>query len=438
MAWRCGSPSARLESQGPQMNQASASASAGQLAKYERVLESVRQLATTLDLDVLLRTIVEAACSVLECERATIFLYDARTNELYSRVATGVAGLRFPADRGIAGAAASGRIIVNVPDAYADERFNQEIDRQTGFRTRNLLTFPLESIDGQLYGVLQALNRAQRPFDAADEALARVLSAQIGVALHRHALLEEFAVKQRMQRDLDIARRIQQGQLPRRQPQVPGYDIAGWNQPADETGGDCFDFIPLPDGRLAVLMADASGHGIGPALVIASARSMIRATLGVTGDLERIVSHVNRLLCGDLDGERFVTAFLGVLDPSAHRLEYFSCGQGPLLLIAGGEVDRRRASALPLAVDADIPMGAALDFTFAPGALLVLLTDGFYEAADAAGELFGEQRVIELVQQNAGKPASAIIAALRQAVGEFSGKDTYADDLTAVLVRRVS
>ncbi|HQL53164.1 MAG TPA: GAF domain-containing protein, partial [Phycisphaerae bacterium] len=131
-----------------------------QIMQLRRLLDVTRQMAATTDLSQLLGTIVDAARAVLNCERATIFLYDRATNELFSRVATGVESIRFPADRGIAGAAAQQRVVVNVPEAYADQRFNPEIDRQTGFRTRNLLTFPLENLDGELMGVLQALNRA--------------------------------------------------------------------------------------------------------------------------------------------------------------------------------------------------------------------------------------------------------------------------------------
>ena len=219
-----------------------------QIENLRRILDVARQMAATTDLCALLSTIVDATRQVLECERATIFLYDATANELCSRVATGVESIRFPADRGIAGAAASQRAVVNVANAYNDPRFNPEIDKETGFRTRNLLTFPLENLNGELMGVLQALNKAGRPFDAQDEELARVLSAQAGVALHRWRLLEEYAEKQRMARDLEIARSIQQTLFPKENPIVAGYEIAGWNRSADETGGDCYDFIPLEDG----------------------------------------------------------------------------------------------------------------------------------------------------------------------------------------------
>ena len=401
-----------------------------------RILDIARYMAVTNDLDVLLGTIVEATCEVLGCDRATIFLYDPRTDELYSRVAKGVEAIRFPATAGIAGQAAQERDCVNVPDAYADDRFNRAVDKQTGYRTHNLLTFPLENIAGDLIGVLQALNKEDGPFTEEDEELARVLSAQAGVALDRGRLIEEYAEKQRMQRDLDIARSIQQGLFPSKKTELPGYEVAGWNLPADETGGDAYDFVELDDGRLAIFLADATGHGIGAALVIAQARSCLRAMLSVTQDLQRIAAGVNDLLAEDLAYDRFVTAFIGILDPQQHVLEYISGGQGPLVMLAGGQVDNRVANAAPFAVLPGYAYKQPQRFDFAPQSTLVLLTDGFYEAANPEKEQFGEDRVIEFVQQHVETPLTPLIEQLYDAVHQFTRGEKQADDLTAVLVRR--
>lgn len=401
-----------------------------------RILDIARYMAVTTDLDVLLGTIVEAACEVLDCDRATIFLYDSATNELYSRVAKGVDAIRFPADKGIAGQAAQERVCVNVPDAYADARFNPEVDKETGYNTRNLLTFPLENIQGNLIGVLQALNKKDKPFGGEDEELARVLSAQAGVALDRGRLLEQFAEKQRMQRDLDIAREIQQALFPKQNPVVEGYEIAGWNRSADETGGDAYDFIRLDDGRLAICLADATGHGIGAALLIAQGRSLLRAMLSVTQDLPTIAAGVNDLLAEDLADDRFVTAFIGILDPQAHTIEYISGGQGPLILIGPDGVENRTANAMPFAVIPEIEYEPPKRFDFSPGATLVLLTDGFYEAADPRKEQFGEDRVIEFVKQKAALPLVQLIEGLQADVETFTQGCPQADDLTAVLIRR--
>lgn len=403
-----------------------------------RILDVSRYMAVTNDLDVLLGTIVEATCDVLGCERATIFLYDRSRDELYSRVAKGIEAIRFPAELGIAGAAAQQRACINVPDAYADPRFNPEVDRKTGFRTRNLLTFPMENLGGDLIGVLQALNKHNGVFRDEDEDLARVLSAQAGVALDRGRLIEEYAEKQRMAHDLEVAQKIQQGLLPRDNPHVGGYDIAGWNRSADETGGDCYDFIELDGGRLAVFLADATGHGIGAALVIAQARSLLRAMLSVTRDLKTIVASVNDLLSNDLTDDRFVTAFIGILDPVGHCVEYISNGQGPLLYVDGHRVESRGANSFPLAVMPGHVYERTDRFEFAPGATLILLTDGFYETTNPASEQYGEARVLEFVRGCRAPHVAGLIGELHQRVREFAAGQRQADDLTAVLIRRMA
>ncbi|MBL8879420.1 MAG: SpoIIE family protein phosphatase [Phycisphaerales bacterium] len=406
-----------------------------QIENLQRVLDVSLRLAATTDLDLLLHTIVETSCQALRCDRATIFLYDATEDELYSRVATGMAAIRFAATRGIAGAAAQSRQVVNVADAYEDPRFNAEIDRQTGYRTRSLLTFPLISHEGGLMGVLQAVNKLEGAFDANDEELARALSAQAGVALHRQHLLNETAKKQQLQRDLRIARDIQQAFLPKENPAAPGYEIAGWNRPADDTGGDCYDFIPLSSGKIALVLADATGHGIGPALVIAEFRALVRAMLSVTNDLPGIVSRVNKLLSADMMDGRFVTTFFGILDPVAHRVDYCSCGQGPILFVRRGAGEWRPATEPPLGVDHGLPPQPAAMFSFEPGDALVLLTDGFYEAMNSRGDLFGEERVLATFSSAEREPLTTVIERLQAAVAEHNASN-QTDDLTAVLVRR--
>src|SRR5262249_33968002 len=269
------------------------------------------------ELGPLLAAVGESCLRVLDCERSTIFLYDRARDQLYSRVATGLGPgpdggaareIRFPADRGIAGEAFRSGAVVNVPDAYADARFNAEVDRQTGYHTRNLLTCPLRGLDGAPVGVLQLLNKRGGGFGPWDEELIQAFGAQAGVALQRQLLLEEFAEKQRIQADLATARAIQQHLLPARAPVLAGFDLAGWNRPADRPGGDFFDFMGLPEGRVAITLADVTGHGIGPALLAAECRALVRACLALTPDLDAVVARVNDLLAADVPEDRFVTA----------------------------------------------------------------------------------------------------------------------------------
>jgi phosphoserine phosphatase len=288
--------------------------------------------------------------------------------------------------------------------------------------------------------VLQLLNKRAGAFDDRDEEIAGFLGSQAGVAIQRQRLLDHFAEKQRIERDLGIARSIQQGLLPRENPSVPGFDIAGWNRPADETGGDFFDFLPLEGGRLAVAIADATGHGIGPALVSVEARALLRAVAGGAAGLEASVNAVHRLLCLDLPENRFVTAFCGVLDPTSAVLDYLSAGQGPILLYeaATAAVRELPVQGLPLAFYPEASYEGVVGVALAPGDAVVLVTDGFYEWADAHGEAFGDERVRDIVRRLHDRPAAEIIAAIYRAVVDFAGGTRQADDLTAVIVRRTA
>ena len=247
------------------------------IADLHKVLEVSRSMVAAADLDSLLRVIIERSMELLNAERATLFLYDAEANELVSRIAAGVGELRVPADRGISGATISSGRTINVPDVYADRRFNPEVDRSTGFRTCNLLSVPLFGHDGRLVGVLQVINKRSGAFEDYDVTLAETLGAQAGVAIQREDLIAHFVQKQQMERAMKIARDIQRGLLPKAAPRLEGFDIAGFSLPADQTGGDTYDFLALPDGRWMISVADASGHGIGSALVIAETRAMLRA-----------------------------------------------------------------------------------------------------------------------------------------------------------------
>ncbi|MHC4561736.1 MAG: PP2C family protein-serine/threonine phosphatase [Planctomycetota bacterium] len=403
----------------------------------EQVLDITRKMAGAVDLDELLGVIIERSCGLLAAERASIFLYEPASNELVSRIATGEEEIRFPADTGIAGATVASGGTINIPDAYADPRFNRDIDRQSGFRTRNILSVPLLGYEGETVGVLQVLNKHTGPFGDSDVQLAETLAAQAGVSLQRARLIEHYVEKQRMARSLQIAREIQQGLLPDGSPDIDGFDVAGFGQPADETGGDTYDYVPLDNGRWLITVADASGHGVGPALVIAETRAMLRAASCHGAGVSELLQTANRLLAEDLEG-RFVTCFLGLLDPSAARLTYASAGHGPVIFYRAA-IDgfaEIPATAMPLGILAETDYSEILDHDFLPGDFAVITTDGFFEAADAQGEQFGVARMLDVLRSHRQKPAEEMIAALHAAVAAFTAGQPQADDLTAVLIKK--
>jgi len=404
-----------------------------------RILEVTKQLGAPIDLHKILGLVIDAALHVLKAERGTVFLFDESSNELYSQVATGAGEIRFPADKGIAGETAQTRSLVNVPDCYSDPRFNREVDRQTGYKTRCLLSIPLIGIDDQLVGVLQVLNKHSGVFHEDDEELARALAAQCAVALQRSKLIHEYMVKQKLEQDLALARDIQQGILPKQVPEVEGYEIAAWSKPADETGGDIYDLVGLEEAQVALLLGDATGHGIGPALSVSQLRSMFRIALRLGADLDSVFAHINAQLTADLSVNRFITAFLGILDPASHRIIYHAGGQGPLLHFhaSTAECEWLEASTVPMGILAGLKPVQPSPIEMGPGDVLGLFSDGFFEYKNPEEEDYGKERVADLVVQNRNLEAEALISSLCASVEVFSRGIQQDDDMTAVVVRRL-
>jgi serine phosphatase RsbU (regulator of sigma subunit) len=263
------------------------------------------------------------------------------------------------------------------------------------------------------------------------------------IRTHVFAALREAELQSELERvghDLEIARSIQQELLPSNQPRLDNFEIAGWNQPADETGGDYFDWQELPDGRIAISLADATGHGIGPALVGTSCRAYARASFLADGGQEEnaVLSHLNRLLSEDLSANRFVTFAVIFLDPSSSHVKVLSAGHGPILWYkrATDKIERLDAQGIPLGMIAGIKYEHGTEGHLDSGDILALVTDGFYEWENREGEEFGVPRLEAVLREARDHPAGEIIARLRSAVASFCQGTVQKDDLTAVILKR--
>ncbi len=403
----------------------------------EAILAVTSKLAAPFDLRTMLAEVVHAARQVLRADRGSVWLYDATADQLVLEIAAGMAPVRVPLSVGLAGACARTRRIVNVPDCYADERFNPEVDKRSGYRTRCMLTLPLVDHKDVLVGVMQVLNKIDGVFDDNDEALATVLAAQCAVALQRVRMTAELIEGEKMRQALETARLVQMSTLPSAMPSVPGYDVYGTFQPAELTGGDTFDLALLDRGLLAVL-ADATGHGIAPALSVTQMQAMLRMAFRLGADLETAFTQVNNQLADILAEDRFITAFVGLLDPSTHRLRFHSGGQGPILHFqaATGECACYRPTSFPLGAMRLSSLPAATTLDMRPGDILLLLSDGIYECRNASNEDFGQQRVEATARVHHRKSAAELAAILLESVRQFAAGAPQEDDITLVLVKR--
>jgi len=241
-----------------------------------------------------------------------------------------------------------------------------------------------------------------------------------------------------LKHDLEVARSIQQSLLPREVPEIEGFEIAGWNQPADQTGGDYYDWQLLPDGKVLVVLADVTGHGIGPALLASVCRAYARANFRMGNGLLDAMEQLNVALAEDIGEGRFVTFVAAVCTPGNSRVELLSAGHGPLFLYVLNEdfFEEMGAQGLPLGIAARMVSEPPQVLELNRGDLLVLATDGFFEWANAQGELFGPKRLEEVIRTSKEKQPREIISDLYQATIAFSDGTKQQDDLTAVIIKR--
>ena len=403
------------------------------------LLELSRELSLCSDLDTLLRRVEHAALAAFDCERLTVFVNEPPANALCSRVATGGHEIRTPADRGIVGATFRERHIINVEDAPTDPRFYDAIDRQTGFCTRSLLSVPLQGIDQHTMGVLELLNKRDGRFTATDEALALTLGSLTEIALQRQTLFDQYRAKQRLEHDLHLARDIQRSLLPATFPLVPGFDIVGWTQPVDATGGDFYDCFDLPDGRMGLVVADVTGHGLAASLLACETRALIRAAAASTASIAEIATRTNAQLYRDLHHERFVVLFLAALEVATNRLEFVGAGCAPIVY---RRTERRfiptEATVPPLGVLPVLNGSTVTELTLHGGDTVAMLTDGLYEWENDAGRPFGLEWLGESVRQYADQPAAHLLRGVYQDVLAHAGRVPQVDDLTALVVKRLA
>ncbi len=252
----------------------------------------------------------------------------------------------------------------------------------------------------------------------------------IGVAL-------DITERRQIEEEMNVARHIQQALLPDRAPKVPGLDIAGFAKPAEACGGDFFDFIPLPNGQVAVLVGDVSGHGFGPAILTASAHSYLRALARTEKNLATVLSITNELLIDDSPPEQYLTLFLVRLSPGRKTLEFAGAGHPPGYIMdeLGNVRVQLDSKGSPLGWFRDSEYQLSEPIPFKPGDVLILLTDGITEAMTTDKNFYGEERLLNCIRQNRHKSAKEILRGLLDSVREFVGKGKQRDDMTAIAVK---
>jgi phosphoserine phosphatase RsbU/P len=232
-----------------------------------------------------------------------------------------------------------------------------------------------------------------------------------------------------------VAQQIQKRLFPASAPRLAGLEIGGAVYPATATAGDYFDFIPMGPDQIGLVVGDVSGHGMGPALVMAETRACLRALAQAHSEPCEILTRANRLLCSEAEEVRFVTVALARVDARQRTLVYASAGQRGYLLDAAGHSLTLDSTSPPLGLDEELIVPAAPVVHLQPGQIIAFFTDGVAEAETRRGERFGVARALESIQRNRDCPAQEIVHELRRAISDFCRQDQQHDDITMVIVK---
>ncbi len=399
-------------------------------------------MAREVQLDNLLQVIMEKTTEVMEADRSSLFLYDESRNELWSKIAQGLElkEIRFPLGVGIAGDVAKTRKAANILDAHQDLRFNADFDRQTNYRTRSVLCFPLLNTEGKLVGVIQSLNKKNgEAFDDQDESLLEALAAHVVVALERARLIEAYVEKQRMEEALKLAHDIQMGILPKTFPPFPErreFDLYATIEPAREVGGDFYDFFLTEDDRLCFAIGDVSGKGVPASLFMAVTKTLLRVIATKLRSPEAVLAELNNELCKDNETGMFVTIFYGILGIRTGVVEYSNGGHNPPYVLSsqGTASVVERIGGMALGVLPNVSYQAKR-IHLQEGESLFLYTDGLTEAMDSANNLFSEQRLQKYLEQIANTAPADLIHNVVSVVRQFAAGAEQSDDITALAIQ---
>ena len=383
---------------------------------------------------------MRAAEEVMEAEASSLMLLDHETGELIIALPTGparaeVSGVRIPAGKGFGGWVVENRQPLLIADAARDSRFFGEVARSR-FRTRDLVCVPMQSPGGEILGALQAINhKGSERFQERDVALLTALSAQAAIALERDRLLKESIQKEVLESEMRLAIDIQAGFWPKEVPEYENVSFAGDSRPARHVGGDYYDFVPIDEQRIALVIADVSGKGVGAALVMAELRAVLRGRLKSSLSLEDVVGAVNDVLVEDTPVGKFATLFVAVLNTDDLVLQYVNAGHDPpFLLRARGDLHELREGGPIVGFKQGFAFPAGEE-ELESGDLLVMFPNGVTETQQAPEEFFGRDRLVSEIRSHREKNPDELIQHIHNTLESFQGDQPQHDDVTMVIAR---
>ena len=411
------------------------------IRELNAMLTISRTLSAGVSLDDVLSQIINTLIEVIDAERGTLYLVDEAKQELFSRVLLEdkavLEEIRVKIGEGIAGHVAQTGTTLNIRRAYEDPRFKRTFDQITGFESQTILTVPMFNNQKKIIGVVQLLNKTGGDFTSRDERLLGAMASQAAISIENTRLYQQEMQQQLIEKELDTARTIQRSFLPDQLPTHEQWDIAAFWQPMRDVGGDFYDFHMLPDGRLAVVIADVSGKGVPAAMFMALAVTVLRFAMSLDFTPSDLLQRANQLIIADQQSRMFATVFVCYINLDTGEVQYGSAGHNPPYLYASSSNRCEFVSAPGVA------LGVFPTAKYAEGRLtvnsddiLVLYTDGITEVIDENEEEFGEERLDLLICKNAHLSAQELCDLIVATITEFSQERGFDDETLLVIKRR--
>ena len=397
------------------------------LAELVRLQKFAQRITSTLDIEELVPRIVDEVAASLGCVEINLYLRDREQAEFVLAGVRGCtvhgAGHRIPMGAGMVGHVAATRKMHYAPDVARDPYYMAcEPD------TRSEVAIPLQR-DGELVGVFTASHCQINAFCPDQLRLLQGLCAHVAVAVHNARRFgDERAQRERMSREAEEARTIQQALLPRTSPLIPGFRVSGLSIPAGSVGGDWYDFIPLADGRWGLVLADVSGKGTAAALLMSATRGMLRSLAQTGSGPAEVLTRLNKMMIEDFPDGRFVTMVYAELDPSTRILRIANAGHlAPLLVEPSGHRWINHEHGLPLGISAS--KFSETEVALGEHSRIAFYSDGITEAEIDSGEEYGAERLLAQMQSPSVTPES-LLADVRG----FANGCGLRDDATVILV----
>lgn len=408
-------------------------------AKVKVLLETLAELISTTDFELLLQSIVDKAIRILGAERGFLFLFDELDpTRLLVKVARDALGRNLPPPYQYSKSmtklvATDGEPRTLQVTSHDQQDLSQSV---VDMKLRAAMCVSLRVQEKRL-GVIYVDSRAShREFTPDDTRYFESLAASLAIAVENARLVKRTVEGERTREQVKIARRIQEGLLPRGNSTIRGFDVAGRADPAEEALGDYFDIVPLPGGRTVIAIGDVSGHGLGPALLMSSARAVLRSFADGAFRVDRVLTRMSDRIHEDTGGEFFMSMFVAEIDPTTRTLVYGNAGHpAPILLRADGRpADELKGRDLALGFESGVDYGQYGPVSMATGDAMLLMTDGILEARGRSEDFFGRDRLVSSMRRHLGASAREIIDGVRKDAIEFAG-GSFSDDLTLLALK---